>query len=134
MYTILFLRLEIDTLQQKVLQEREKYQHTAHSVNALSAMPQFAINDRFALNKDDASYTLSIEVQIPIDNVLLQVSSLFSYSIMIQCSCSDVLAGEVVHWYLSLSYSLQSDVPIDLLDVDKNSAVVSYSACDIEVK
>lgn len=27
----------------------------------------------------------------------------------------------------------QSDVPIDLLDVDKNSAVVSYSACDIEV-
>lgn len=27
----------------------------------------------------------------------------------------------------------QSDVPIDLLDVDKNSAVVSYSACDVEV-
>lgn len=94
-----FLRLEIETLQQKVLQEREKYQHTAHSVNALSAMPQFAINDRFALNKDDASYTLSIEVQIPIDNVLLQVSSLFSVD-TVMCSfffCSDVLAGEVVH-------------------------------------
>ena len=28
---------------------------------------------------------------------------------------------------------LQSDVPIDLLDVEKNSAVVSYSACDPEV-
>ena len=28
---------------------------------------------------------------------------------------------------------MQSDVPIDLLDVDKNSAVVSYSACDVEV-
>jgi hypothetical protein len=28
----------------------------------------------------------------------------------------------------------QSDVPIDLLDVDKNSAVVSYSACDVEVE
>ncbi|XP_022787096.1 Bardet-Biedl syndrome 7 protein homolog isoform X2 [Stylophora pistillata] len=91
------LRLEIDTLQHKVVQEREKYQLTAHSVSALSAIPQFAINDKFALNRDDASYTLSIEVQIPIDNVLLQ-----------------------------------SDVPIDLLDVDKNSAVVSYSACDIE--
>lgn len=91
------LRVEIDTLQQKVLQEREKYQLTAHSMSALSAIPQFAINDKFALNRDDASYTLSIEVQIPIDNVLLQ-----------------------------------SDVPIDLLDVDKNSAVVSYSACDIE--
>lgn len=78
MYTILFLRLEIDSLQQKVLKEREKYQYTAHSANALSAMPQFAINDKFALNRDDASYTLSIEVQIPIDNVLLQVCSLLS--------------------------------------------------------
>ena len=77
MYTILFCRLEIDTLQQKVLKEREKYQYTAHSANALSAMPQFAINDKFALNRDDASYTLSIEVQIPIDNVLLQVCSLY---------------------------------------------------------
>ena len=28
----------------------------------------------------------------------------------------------------------QSDVPVDLLDVEKNSAVVSYSACDPEVK
>ena len=28
----------------------------------------------------------------------------------------------------------QSDVPIDLLDVDKNSAVVSFSECDSEVK
>ena len=56
-----------------MLKEREKYQYTAHSANALSAMPQCAINDKFALNRDDASYTLSIEVQIPIDNVLLQV-------------------------------------------------------------
>jgi len=60
-------------LQQQVLKEREKYQATAQSSSALSAIPQFAINDRFALNRDDASYTLSIEVQIPIDNVLLQV-------------------------------------------------------------
>ena len=30
-------------------------------------------------------------------------------------------------------YSFQSDVPIDLLDVEKNSAVVSYSACSPEV-
>lgn len=81
MYTILFLRLEIDTLQQKVLKEREKYQYTAHSANALSAMPQFAINDKFALNRDDASYTLSIEVQIAIDNVLLQVCSILSWII-----------------------------------------------------
>ncbi|KAK2563629.1 Bardet-Biedl syndrome 7 protein [Acropora cervicornis] len=93
------LRSEIETLQAKVLKEREKYQFTAHSDSALSAIPQFAINDKFALNRDDASYALTIEVQIPIDNVLLQ-----------------------------------SDVPIDLLDVDKNSAVVSYSACDVEIR
>ena len=47
------------------------------------------------LSKEDASYLLTIEVQTPIDNVMLQ-----------------------------------SDVPVDLLDVEKNSAVVSYSTCD----
>lgn len=51
------------------------------------------------LNRSDASYLLSLEVQTAIDNVLLQ-----------------------------------SDVPIDLLDVEKNSAVVSYSTCDLGVK
>ena len=29
---------------------------------------------------------------------------------------------------------LRSDVPIDLLDVEKNSAVVSYSQCDPDVR
>jgi Bardet-Biedl syndrome 7 protein len=69
-----FSREDIDVLQQRVLKEREIYQYTAQSSSLLSAIPQFAINDRFALNRDDASYTLSIEVQIPIDNVLLQVN------------------------------------------------------------
>ena len=32
-----------------------------------------------------------------------------------------------------MSLFFQSDVPIDLLDVEKNSAVVSYSACNPEV-
>ena len=85
-------------MQRKVLQERGKYHDNAMKNEAISAVPEFNINDRFSLNRDDASYTLSIEVQVAIDNVLLQ-----------------------------------SDVPIDLLDVDKNSAVVSYSACDSEV-
>ena len=35
--------------------------------------------------------------------------------------------------FVTLHIFPQSDVPIDLLDVDKNSAVVSYSACDVEV-
>lgn len=50
------------------------------------------------LNKDDASYTLTLEVPTAIDNVLMQ-----------------------------------SDVPVDLLDVEKNSAVVSHSDTDPQV-
>jgi len=91
------LKTELEGLQQKVTDEREKYQQTAYSKTAVSAVPLFPINDKFVLNKEDASYTLSLELQTPIDNVLLQ-----------------------------------SDVPVDLLDVEKNSAVVSYSACNPE--
>ncbi|XP_032873072.1 Bardet-Biedl syndrome 7 protein isoform X1 [Amblyraja radiata] len=89
------MRAELDQLQLKVLHEREKYHQSAHSSGAVSAMPVFSVNDKFTLNRDDASYSLTLEVQTAIDNVLLQ-----------------------------------SDVPIDLLDVDKNSAVVSFSGCD----
>ncbi|XP_071787420.1 BBSome complex member BBS7-like [Asterias amurensis] len=94
---ITHLKTELENLQRRVIQEREKYHYSAMNNKAISAVPYFNINDRFSLNRDDASYTLSIEVQVAIDNVLLQ-----------------------------------SDVPIDLLDVDKNSAVVSYSSCDTE--
>ncbi|XP_052795027.1 Bardet-Biedl syndrome 7 protein homolog isoform X2 [Mya arenaria] len=94
---IIAMRTDLEQLQNKVMEEREKYQHTAQSNTAISAVPTFNINDKFVLNREDASYTLSLELQMPIDNVLLQ-----------------------------------SDVPIDLLDVEKNSAVVSYSACSPE--
>ena len=91
------LTLEIEELQNRILNDREKYQQTANSETAVSAVPLFNVNDNFLLSHDDASYILSIEVQMPIDTILLQ-----------------------------------SDVPVDLLDVEKNSAVVSYSACDPE--
>ncbi|KAL6060424.1 hypothetical protein STEG23_022632, partial [Scotinomys teguina] len=91
------LRSELEHLQLKVLQERENYQQSSQSSRAKLAVPSFSINDKFTLNKDDASYSLVLEVQTAIDNVLIQ-----------------------------------SDVPIDLLDVDKNSAVVSFSSCDTE--
>ncbi|XP_048473512.1 Bardet-Biedl syndrome 7 protein isoform X2 [Rhincodon typus] len=94
---VMNIRVELEQLQMKVLQEREKYQQSAQSSAAVSAVPVFSVNDKFTLNRDDASYSLTIEVQTAIDNVLLQ-----------------------------------SDVPIDLLDVDKNSAVVSFSGCDAE--
>ncbi|XP_069686041.1 BBSome complex member BBS7-like isoform X2 [Periplaneta americana] len=90
------LRFEIDEIEQKVNREREKYQAaTQEKIDGLSAIPFISINDKMTLCREDASYSLTLEVQTAIDNILIQ-----------------------------------SDVPIDLLDVERNSAVVSYSACE----
>ncbi|XP_049765546.1 Bardet-Biedl syndrome 7 protein homolog isoform X2 [Schistocerca cancellata] len=89
-------RSEIEELEQRVNREREKYQaSTVDKSDGLSVLQMAAVSDRMVLCKEDASYLLSLEVQAPIDNVLIQ-----------------------------------SDVQIDLLDVEKNSAVVSHSKCD----
>ena len=45
----------------------------------------------------------------------------------------NVVIAEFNNMLVDLVHFLQSDVPIDLLDVEKNSAVVSYSACNPEV-
>ncbi|ELW62629.1 Short transient receptor potential channel 3 [Tupaia chinensis] len=66
------LRSELEHLQYKVLQERENYQQSSQSSKAKSAVPSFSINDKFTLSKDDASYSLILEVQTAIDNVLIQ--------------------------------------------------------------
>lgn len=68
-----FSRNELEHLQMKVLQEREKYQQSSQSSTAVSSVPAFSVNDKFTLNKDDASYSLILEVQTAIDNVLVQV-------------------------------------------------------------
>lgn len=67
-------RSELEQLQYQVLQERERYQQASQSSRAVFAVPSFSINDKFTLNKDDASYSLILEVQTAIDNVLIQVS------------------------------------------------------------
>lgn len=64
----------MEQLQIKVLQEQDKYQQSSQSSTALSSVPAFSVNDKFTLNKDDASYSLILEVQTAIDNVLVQVS------------------------------------------------------------
>ena len=71
--TVHVIRRELEELQKKVLTERETYQQTASKNSTISAVPHFNINDKFILNKEDASYTLSLEVQTSIDNILLQV-------------------------------------------------------------
>lgn len=73
---IFSFRSELEHLQYKVLQEREKYQQSSQSSKAKSAVPSFSVNDKFTLNKDDASYSLILEVQTAIDNVLIQVSKM----------------------------------------------------------
>ena len=70
---------EIEELQQKVLAERKKYDESGKKETAVTALPCFSMNGRFELNRDDASYTLNIEVQSPIDIVLLQVFMYFFY-------------------------------------------------------
>ncbi|CAB3384791.1 Hypothetical predicted protein [Cloeon dipterum] len=93
------LRLEIDEIEQKVVREREKYKQTTQTrPDALSIVPKIEINEKFTLIPNEAVYLLSIEVQTPIDNVLIQ-----------------------------------SETPLRILDVERNSAVVSHSACDPEM-
>ncbi len=92
-------RNEVEELQRKLLLTREHYQDAIKSnTRALSTIREFRVNDRFELNRDDATYNLAIESEIPIDNVLLQC-----------------------------------DVILDILDVEKNSAVMSFSDCDPKV-
>ena len=69
-------RKDIEDLQKRVVSERERYQVTAQKEDTISAVPHFSINDKFVLAREDASYTLSLEVQMAIDNVLLQVGFL----------------------------------------------------------
>ena len=74
---------------------RDTYEQSAQSNSAISAIPKFSVSTKFTLHQEDASYTLSVELSVPIESVVLQ-----------------------------------SNVPIDLLDTDKNTAVVSHCQCD----
>ncbi|KAL5459878.1 hypothetical protein EMCRGX_G033265 [Ephydatia muelleri] len=94
------LRQEVAGLEARVGGAKEQYHHTlssATSTDTLSALPQFALNDKFVLNQDECWYTLSIELQVCIECVVLQ-----------------------------------SSVPVDIQEVDKSTAVISYSPPDPE--
>lgn len=85
-------RSELEHLQYKVLQEREKYQQSSQSSKAKSAVPSFSVNDKFTLNKDDASYSLILEVQTAIDNVLIQVSEMSNFFVLwLDLFCKQVI-------------------------------------------
>lgn len=81
----LFYRSELEELEHKVKEEKERYQEMIQHVheesgNTSKPPPQldlsithFNVNDRFVLNKELACYTLSLELVIPIEYVFLQV-------------------------------------------------------------
>ncbi|KYM83198.1 Bardet-Biedl syndrome 7 protein [Atta colombica] len=85
------LKLEIHQLQEKLNEEKD----SANFVPDPLAPLILAVNHKMELHKEDASYSLSVELDASIDNILIQ-----------------------------------SDTPIDLLETENNSAVVSLSACN----
>ncbi|XP_025265228.1 Bardet-Biedl syndrome 7 protein homolog isoform X2 [Camponotus floridanus] len=85
------LKLEIQQLQEKLNEEKESSNFMSDPLAPLI----LALNHKMMLHKEDASYSLSVELDASIDNILIQ-----------------------------------SDTPIDLLETENNSAVVSLSACN----
>ncbi|OQR68893.1 Bardet-Biedl syndrome 7 protein-like [Tropilaelaps mercedesae] len=94
---IVLLREEVEELQRKVTRAKEAYRALGQQPQperSVSAVPALSVNDSFVLSHADASYILSIELQVPLEFLLLQC-----------------------------------DAPMDVLDSDKNTSVVSFSPC-----
>ncbi|XP_050597060.1 Bardet-Biedl syndrome 7 protein homolog isoform X5 [Bombus affinis] len=62
------LKAEIEQLQEKLKEEKEA---ASFSVDPLAPLI-LSVNHRMILNREDASYSLSIELDTPIDNILIQ--------------------------------------------------------------
>ncbi|XP_078044323.1 BBSome complex member BBS7 isoform X1 [Augochlora pura] len=65
---IIKLKAEIQQLQDKLNEEKEAANFTVDPLAPLI----LSVNHRMVLNKEDASYSLSIELDTPIDNILVQ--------------------------------------------------------------
>lgn len=107
------LKAEIQQLQEKLNEEKEtasftadplaplilsvnhRYVHLGNILEGINWTFNRRIVCRMVLNREVASYSLSVELDTPIDNILIQ-----------------------------------SDTPIQLLDVESNSAVLSLSTCN----
>lgn len=69
--------MEIEDLQKRINQERDRYQQNTQAEGKISAVPVFSINAMFKLNQVEAAYDLCIELQVPMDYLLLQVLQIF---------------------------------------------------------
>ena len=65
-YSLVLFRQEVGKLEGQLSSARDQYLSVVQSAtdNCFTALPQFAINDKFVLNQDEAWYTLSIETQV----------------------------------------------------------------------
>lgn len=95
--------------------ERERYQHSTQSMSdGISAIPMLPINDsvcRFRLKTN-----ILIKFYLTLQIILSKEDASYHLTIEIPSPIEFVL--------------LQSDVPVKLLDVDKNTAVISFSICE----
>jgi len=64
------LRDELDKLRHKVEVERERYSRVSDQLVATDVT--FKMNDKWALNAEEARYELNVELSMPIDTILLQ--------------------------------------------------------------
>uniref|UniRef100_A0A0N5A236 Bardet-Biedl syndrome 7 protein homolog n=1 Tax=Parastrongyloides trichosuri TaxID=131310 RepID=A0A0N5A236_PARTI len=91
------LKKEVIELENQLQEHRIKFQESSTKDDDDTMIaPEFVINDNFTLNKELACYTLSIELVLPIDFVVLQ-----------------------------------SNVNVELMDVDKNLSVVSLTNTEL---
>lgn len=70
------LRKEVDDLRKKVEKEREKYKKASSSsstqANLIKAPAEFPVNSKFELDASLAAYVLTIELQMPIDLIIIR--------------------------------------------------------------
>lgn len=109
-YHIAFhFRTELEELELKVREERERYEESTHgNPNSLTMIQPFSINDRFVLDRETSCYLLAIELVIPIEYVVLQV-------------CELCLTN------LNNKKNIQSDADVELMDIARSTAVVSFT-------
>lgn len=82
------LRSELDTLRSQLQKEKTAFEKANGSM--IATQSQFRINSKWLLDPADASYSLTLEIQMPIDII-----------------------------------TLESDVALDIMDLDNNIGVVS---------
>lgn len=108
-----FLRSEIEFLEQTVSKEREKYQLSTQAMSAgLSAIPVMIVNDSVILPPTAVQVLIIPAFQIS----LSADDATYILSLELPSPIENVL--------------VQSDVALEMLDVEGNTAVVSKSECD----